>query len=116
MNEVKVVEVQPKWIGKSMTFWGAAISAIAVVYQVGKPILDSVGVTIPVTPADIQAAGNAGSAIITAIGGVAGLALTIIGRMRAGKVVQPVTILPTATPTVAEVKIVTPPAIPKSTG
>lgn len=113
---VTTVEVQPKWILKSLTFWGAALSAAAVAYQVGKPIADSVGFTVPVTPEDIQNVQHVGAAAITAIGGVVGLGLTIWGRFKAGKTPQPVTILPSAPDTTHTVEIVKPPATPKSTG
>lgn len=105
---------KPKWIGKSMTIWGSIIAIAATAYQTIGPIADAVGVTVPVTPEDIQAAGNAGELAITGIGAVAGLVLTWWGRWRAGKNVQPVAMLPNAESTI--VTVTTPPAIPKNTG
>jgi len=92
------VLAQPKWIGKSMSIWGALIALAATTYQVAGPIADAVGVTVPVTPQDIQAAGNAGAAVISAIGAIAGLGLTVWGRFRAGRNVQPVAMLPNEPP------------------
>ncbi len=102
---------QPKWVGRSSTIWGAIIAVIATGYQVVGPIADTIGITIPVTPGDIQAANNSGAAIISGIGALAGLALTVWGRFKAGKVTQPVSVFPNAPKTT--VTVVTPQALTK---
>lgn len=110
------VIAQPKWIGKSTTFWGALIGVAAVAYQTVGPILDAVGVTVPVTADDIQQAGEVGTKAITAIAGIVGFGLTIWGRFKAGKTAQPVSLTPNAPPKTVEV--VKPPGnnVGKSTG
>lgn len=109
-----IVTAQPKWIGKSMTIWGSLIAVAATAYQVLGPILDAVGVTVPITPQDIQDAGNVGGNVITAVTAAAGLVLTWWGRFRSGTNVQPISLTPNAPKEV--VTITTPPAVPKSTG
>jgi len=105
---------QPKWIGKSMTIWGSIVAIAATAYQTIGPILDAVGITAPVTPGEIEAAGNAGSLIITGGTALVGLIVTWIGRIRAGRNVQPVTVLPNAQSEI--VTVAKPPATGKSTG
>lgn len=105
---MSTVLAKPKWIGKSMTIWGSLIAIATTGYQTVGPILDAVGVTVPITPADIEAASNAGSLIITGVGAAAGLIITWIGRFRAGRNVQPITMAPSAESKI--VTVVTPPA------
>lgn len=109
-----IVTAQPKWIGSSMTIWGSLIAVAATAYQVLGPILDAVGVTVPITQQDIQDAGNVGGNVITAVAAAAGLVFTWWGRIRSGRNVQPVSILPNAPKEI--VTVATPPAVPKSTG
>lgn len=103
MTTTKTEITQPKWIAKSTTFWGALISFATVGLSTVGPILDAVGVTIPVTPADIEAASNTGTLAIQAAGAVVGLFATIFGRWKAGKTAQPVSMLPNAPATTLEV-------------
>lgn len=111
---MSTVLAKPKWIGKSMTIWGSVIAIATTAYQTVGPVLDAVGVTVPITPADIEAAGNAGSLAITGVGAVVGLVLTWWGRIRAGKNVQPVTLTGAAESQI--VTVATPPATGKSSG
>lgn len=102
------VLAKPKWIGKSLSVWGAIIAMAATAFQVIGPIADAVGVTVPVTPQDVQEASHTGELVITAVGAVVGLVLTVVGRIRAGNNVQPVSMLPAAESKI--VSVVTPPA------
>lgn len=97
------VVAQPKWLGRSTTIWGALIALAATAYQVVGPIADAVGVTVPVTPEDIAAASHAGSAILSGVGAAVGLALTIWGRFKAGRIAQPISVVPGAPPVSIEV-------------
>ncbi len=67
-----------KWWGQSMTIWGAVITALSTVVPVLGP-----AVGIDVTPEIVRKAGEQVVAIVQAIGGLVGTALTIYGRARA---------------------------------
>jgi hypothetical protein len=68
----------PKWWGNSMTIWGTLITATSTVLPVLGPAL---GVNI--APELIQQLGNNVSVAAQALGGVAGTAMAIWGRVRA---------------------------------
>lgn len=100
----EVVSVQPKWVGKSMTIWGAVVSAVSIFVPIVKQIATQVGTDIPVEPSDITNVGSAVGTTIQAVGGLAGLLLTWIGRVRAGKNPQPIVTVPTSEPVAVTVE------------
>jgi hypothetical protein len=110
----KVVVSQPKFVLKSMSIWGAIMQVISMGVAVVGPIADATGYSNPVQPGDIETIGNTGMAVIGGLGTLIGAFFGIWGRFRAGKSVQPVSIIPNAAPVMIEV--VQPPAIPKATG
>lgn len=103
ITQTTSVPVQPKWVGKSMTIWGSLFALIAVAYGTVGPILDAVGVTIPVTPQEIEAVKNVGTDTIKLAGTIFGTALVWWGRIRAGRNAQPITFTPDATPVTVKV-------------
>ena len=113
-KSMTTVIAQPKWIGTSSTFWGALIAFVTTAYQVIGPIADAIGVTVPLTQDDIINAGQIGTNLIVAVGAAIGFALTIWGRIKAGRKAQPVTFIPNADP--QTVTVVKPPAVAKSSG
>jgi hypothetical protein len=68
----------PKWWAASKTLWGAFITALAAVLPALGPLL---GFTIP--PELIHQLGNQVLLVVQALVGLAGIILTIYGRMRA---------------------------------
>lgn len=74
-------EPQPKWWGASMTVWGALITGVATVLPTIAPV---VGIDISSDVA--QQLGSEALRVVQGVTGLAGIALTIFGRMRA---VQP---------------------------
>ena len=64
--------------GSSMTIWGAAITALSTVLPIIGPAIG-----VDVTPDIVRQAGEQVVAIFQAIGGLAGMLMTIYGRMRA---------------------------------
>ncbi len=108
------VVAQPKFVLKSMSIWGALVSLVSTAYVVVGPILESTGITVPVTPTDVTTVGQAGGNAIAAVGALAGALLTIWGRFRAGRTAQPVSMVPAAPP--VTVTVVKPPAMGKSSG
>lgn len=108
------VIAQPKFVLKSMSIWGALISVLSTAYVVVGPILEATGVSVPVTPTDVNDIGQAGGNAIAAIGALVGSVLTIWGRFRAGRIAQPISIVPNAP--IATMTVVKPPAVGKASG
>lgn len=106
----QVVAVQPKFVLKSMTIWGAIMQVVSMGVAVVGPIADATGYSNPVQPGDVELIGNTGMAAIGAIGTLVGAFFGIWGRFRAGKNAQPVTMAPNAAP----VTVVVTPAGPAS--
>ena len=67
-----------KWWAASMTIWGAAVTALSTVMPVIAPALG-----LDISPQLVRQAGDDAVAVVQAIGGLAGLALTVYGRLRA---------------------------------
>lgn len=72
---------EPKWWGNSMTIWGTIITALSNVLPAIGPLIG-----IDITGEMIRDLGEGLTQAVQAIGGVIGILLTIVGRMRA---VQP---------------------------
>lgn len=72
---------EPKWWGNSMTIWGTIITALSNVVPAIGPLIG-----IDITGEMIRDLGEGLTQAVQAIGGVIGILLTIVGRMRA---VQP---------------------------
>ena len=107
------VVAQPKFILKSMTIWGALVSLASTAFVVVGPILEATGITVPVTPGDVGAVGQAGGNAIAAVGALAGALLTIWGRYKAGRVAQPIAVAPAGPVAITVVK---PDTLGKSSG
>jgi hypothetical protein len=90
--------VQPKWALKSVSIWSTIVASALMAFQVAGPIVNGLGVDVPVTPKDIQDVGNLGSNLIVATASVATFFAGLWGRFRAGKVVAPVSMVPNAAP------------------
>ena len=69
---------ESKWWAVSMTIWGAVITALSTVLPVIAP-----AVGLDITPEIVRQAGDHVVDAIQAVGGLAGLVLTVYGRMRA---------------------------------
>jgi len=108
LSGTAVVPVQPKWVGKSMTIWGSLFALIAVGFKTLGPVLDLVGVTVPITEVDVEAVKTAGTDAIALAGSVFGTVLVWWGRFRAGRTAQPVTLNPAATDPVSVVVVKSP--------
>jgi len=67
-----------KWWGRSMTIWGAAITAMSTVVPILGPALG-----FDVTPDLVRQTGEQFVTVIQAVGGLAGTIMTIYGRARA---------------------------------
>lgn len=91
-----IATVQPKWVGKSMTIWGGIIGALTILVPIITQLAGSIGTTVPVDPTDVTSIGDAVGTTIKAIGGVATLVMVFWGRIRAGRVAQPVSMVPNA--------------------
>jgi hypothetical protein len=68
------MEDQPKWIAKSMTLWGAVITAVPVI----APLIG-----VDISPDDVATIGDSGVSIINAGFGIVGAVMVIYGRLRA---------------------------------
>jgi len=82
-------EVEPKWWGESLTIWGALITAAATVLPVVGPL-----VGLDLTEDIVHRFGEQVVVIAQAVGGLAGIVMTIVGRARASR---PLTSLPKST-------------------
>jgi hypothetical protein len=78
---------EPKWWGESLTIWGALITAAATVLPVVGPL-----VGLELSEEVIHRLGDQVVVIAQAIGGLVGIMMTIVGRVRANR---PLTTLPT---------------------
>ena len=82
-NDMTMIEPSmpaPKWWGSSMTIWGAAITALSTVLPVIGPAFG-----VDVTPDVVRQAGEQVIAVVQAVGGLAGILLTVYGRTRAAQ-------------------------------
>lgn len=66
--------MESKWIAKSLTLWGALVTAFSAL----APTLG-----IDITPEGLAEVNESGQSIINALGVVVGSAMTIVGRMKA---------------------------------
>ena len=80
MTLTQQTTLEPKWWGRSMTIWGAAITALSTVLPVIGPAFG-----VDVTPDVVRQAGEQVIAIVQAVGGLAGIMMTIYGRTRAAQ-------------------------------
>ncbi len=80
MTMIEPTAPAPKWWGSSMTIWGAAITALSTVLPVIGPAFG-----VDVTPDVVRQAGEQVIAVVQAVGGLAGILLTIYGRTRASQ-------------------------------
>ena len=69
-----------KWIGKSLTIWGVIITGASTVLPAVGPLIG-----LDLNAAEILQFGDSVTQAINAIGGVIGVIMTVIGRMRANK-------------------------------
>ena len=72
---------EPKWWGQSLTIWGTIITTLATVLPVVGPVIG-----ISISPDMVHQLGDGVVQVAQAIGGVAGILMTVYGRSRA---VQP---------------------------
>ena len=70
--------VDEKWWGRSMTVWGALLTLLSTVLPIAGPL-----VGLNITGEMVHAIGAHLTTIVQAIGGIIGIGLTIIGRVRA---------------------------------
>jgi uncharacterized protein (TIGR02594 family) len=69
---------QPKWWARSLTIWGAIITAVSTVLPLIGPLLG-----LDITGVAVQQFGEQVSQLIQALGGIAGTIMTVYGRVRA---------------------------------
>jgi hypothetical protein len=69
-----------KWIGKSLTFWGVAVTFLSTVLPAVGPFIG-----LDITPGEVTEAGSSITAALQALGGAIGTIMAIWGRMRASK-------------------------------
>jgi hypothetical protein len=67
-----------KWWGRSMTIWGAVITALSTVLPTLGPVIG-----LDITPELVRQLGDQLLLAVQAIGGLIGTILTIYGRLRA---------------------------------
>jgi uncharacterized protein (TIGR02594 family) len=77
-TETKSMTQQPKWWGRSLTIWGALITAISTVLPIVGPL-----VGLDLSAADILRFGDQVNQVLQALGGILGTILTVYGRFRA---------------------------------
>ncbi len=77
-KETEAMTQQPKWWGRSLTIWGAVITALSTVLPLLGPLLG-----IDLSAADILRFGDQMTQVLQIIGGILGTILTIYGRVRA---------------------------------
>ena len=94
-----VAIVKPKQLLASTTAIGGIIAAAATIV----PILAKAIFGIDVSAADVQSLGDAVMVAIQGLAAVVGLVMVFIGRIKAGKVAQPVALMPASAPPVAVV-------------
>ncbi len=70
--------IEPKWWGKSMTVWGAIVSAMATVVPALGPLIG-----VDISSEIIRHAGGQAAIVLQALAGLVGTLLTIRGRLRA---------------------------------
>lgn len=70
--------MESKWIGKSITIWGAIIGFL----MTGLPIVGQF-FGWDINPADIAQLGEKGTQFLNALGGMIGFVMAFYGRMRA---------------------------------
>ena len=68
----------PKWWGQSLTIWGTIVTALATVLPIAGPFIG-----IDISAAMVHQLGDSVVQASQAIGGVAGIVMTIYGRSRA---------------------------------
>lgn len=78
----KVIEKQPeaKWWGRSMTIWGVVVTALSTVMPALAPLI---GVDLPGDL--VREAGGQVVTTVQAIGGLVGVVMSILGRLRASQ-------------------------------
>jgi hypothetical protein len=72
-----------KWWGQSVTIWGAILTAVSTVLPALGPAIG-----LDITPELVREAGGHVTALIQAVGGLAGTIMTIYGRSRASGPLQ----------------------------
>ncbi len=77
MTEETITVTEPKWWGESMTIWGALLTAVSTVLPVIGPLLG-----INITGELITALGEHLVQVVQALGGLAGILMTVLGRVR----------------------------------
>lgn len=80
MTETTDMIGKPKWWGESLTVWGALLTALTTVLPVIGPLLG-----INITGELIAALGEHLVQVVQALGGLAGILMTVLGRARASQ-------------------------------
>lgn len=70
--------IEPKWWGKSMTIWGAIVSALATIAPALGPLIG-----VDISGEIVRHAGGQAAIALQALAGLVGTLLTIRGRLRA---------------------------------
>lgn len=78
--------MQSKWIGTSLTIWGAIMTALSSFGPVFGPLIG-----LDIQPSEINQLGTTGTQLIQATGSLIGLVMVVVGRIRAK---GPATVLP----------------------
>lgn len=69
---------EPKWWGRSMTIWGVVVTTLSAVVPIAAR---ACGIDLPAQL--VQDLGTQITVVLQAIGGLAGIVITIAGRVRA---------------------------------
>ena len=69
---------EPKWWGHSLTLWGVAVTTLSTVAPI---VARACGVDLPAQL--VQDLGTQITAVVQAIGGLTGIVITVLGRIRA---------------------------------
>ncbi len=77
-KEKKDMPGQPKWWGKSITIWGALITALATLLPLIAPLFG-----VEITAAMVEEFGDRITQLLQILGGLVGTVMTIYGRLRA---------------------------------
>ena len=74
----ETTSADPKWWGNSMTIWGAIVTGLTNVLPILGPLIG-----VDISAEMIRDLGQNATQAIQAIGGIIGILLTVVGRMRA---------------------------------
>lgn len=74
----ETTSAESKWWGNSMTIWGAIVTGLTNVLPILGPLIG-----VDISAEMIRDLGQNATQAIQAIGGIIGILLTVVGRMRA---------------------------------